>query len=105
MFLTLLAEAAPAAAPPVTDWLVALIVAVTPVVVGILSWAMKTYGHLIPSWLKPILATGLGAALAYLSGVVTANPILIAVIGMATIGLREIINQLGQALGLFQKKP
>jgi hypothetical protein len=89
--------------PPINDWLVALIVAVTPIVVAILSWVADRYKDGLPSWSKPIIATVLGSALAYLGSVVSDNPILIAVIGMASIGLREILVRLAQAVGFFPK--
>ncbi len=91
-------------APPVNDWLVSAIVALTPVVVAALVWLTEAFKSKIPSWLKPLLAMGLGALAAYLSGVVVDNVLLQAVIGLATIGLREIVVRLGQAFGYFPKK-
>ena len=100
--LNLFLQAVPVPAP-VNDWLVAAIVALTPVVVMILSWLTDTFKGKMPSWLKPLLATGLGAVLAYLGSVTVDSPLLVAIIGMATVGLREIIVRLGQAFGYFAK--
>ena len=88
---------------PVSSWLVAAIVALTPIVVMIIDWAFAQFGQDIPSWLKPILATALGALATWLAGVTFANPVYLALAGMATIGLREILDQLGQALGYVKK--
>lgn len=101
MLIALLAQVSP---PPFKDWTAAAIVAVTPVVIGIIAWVMENHGAAIPFWLKPLLASALGSAVAYLGTVVTGDPILIAIIGLATIGLREIIVRLGQATGLMARK-
>lgn len=90
--------------PPTNDWIVAAIVAITPVVVAALKWLAATYGNKLPSWLKPLLAMGLGALAAYLSGVVVGNPLAMAAIGLAVIGLREIVVQLGRVAGIFPPK-
>jgi hypothetical protein len=90
--------------PPINEWIIAAIVAITPVVVAGLKWLAATYVGKLPAWLKPILAMALGALAAYMSGVVVANPMLAAVIGMAVIGLREIVVQLGRALGMGTPK-
>jgi len=95
MLLNLFAQAVPV---PVNEWLLALIVAVTPVVVTILAWLTNQFKGKMPPWLKPLLATGLGALAAYLGAVASDNPLLMAVIGLASIGLREIVNQLNKAL-------
>lgn len=102
MLLNLFAQVEPVPVP-VKEWLVALIIAVTPVVVSVLAYVVNLFKSKMPSWLKPLLATGLGALAAYLGTVVSDNPLLMAAIGLAAIGLREIVNQLTKALGLTQK--
>jgi hypothetical protein len=84
---------------PVNDWLIALIIAVTPVLVMILDWGLNAIdaAHLLPSWAKPILATALGAALTYLSGITTDNALVMTAIGLAAVGLRQVIVWLGRA--------
>jgi hypothetical protein len=86
--------------PPINEWAVAAIVAITPVVVAILVWITDSFKKNIPSWLKPLVASGLGSLVIFLGSVVTDNPVLIAAIGLATVGLREVIVRLGDALGL-----
>lgn len=86
--------------PPINEWLVAAIVALTPVIVGILVWVTDSFKSSIPPWVKPLVATGIGSLITLLGTVVTDNPVLIAVIGLATVGLREVVVRLGDALGL-----
>ena len=97
MISLLLAQAAP---PPFKDWATAAIVALTPVVVAVLIFFVDQFKSKVPAWVKPLVATGLGALAAYLAGVVPSDPLLVAVIGLATVGLREIIARLTAATGL-----
>ncbi len=82
---------------PVSGWIVALIVAVTPVVLSVLDYLFTLFGAKIPSWLKPILAMALGAAATYLSGLSLADPMLAALVGLAVAGLRQVVTWLGRA--------
>ena len=88
---------------PYNDWIVAAIIALTPVFVTVLDWLLGKADSEIPSWVKPLLASGAGSLIAYLATLQSSDPILIAAIGLATIGLREIVNQFGQKVGLFRK--
>ena len=85
---------------PVSAWVVALVVAVTPVVVMVIDWLLSNFGAQIPALIKPILATALGALGSYLAGVNVADPVIMALIGLASIGVREIIDQLGKVTGV-----
>jgi hypothetical protein len=103
MLLTLFLQAPVPPVPvpvPINDWVIAAIVAFTPVVVAILDWVVSNFGSKMPSWLKPIVAIGLGALASSLAGIVTANPIVAALVGLAAIGLREIVSQLSKVTGL-----
>lgn len=87
---------------PYQEWILAAIVALTPVVVQILDWIVDQFKATMPSWLKPLLATALGAFATYLAGLTVGDPILAALVGLAAIGIREIVVRLGitKALGL-----
>lgn len=99
--INVLALTVPAA---VNEWLIAAIVALTPVVVMILKSVGEQFVDKIPSWIKPIVAMLIGALAAYLSGLTVANPLIGALIGLAVIGFREIVVQLGRAAGVFAPK-
>jgi hypothetical protein len=85
---------------PFQEWLIALVIAVTPVFVTVIDWLFTTFGAKIPSWVKPIVAVGLGAALSFLSTLVVANPLLAVVISLACAGIRQVIVWLGRAAGV-----
>lgn len=85
---------------PINEWLIALIVAVTPVVLSGIDWVFTQFGAKIPSWLKPPLAVGLGAAATLLSGLAVANPVLAALVGLAVAGIRQVVVWLGRAFKL-----
>ena len=83
-----------------TNWIVMAIVALTPVVLMVIDWAFGKFGTIIPSWVKPILVTGLGAVVTLLSGIVTADPLKVALIALACAGIRQIVVWLGRAANL-----
>ena len=83
---------------PVQDWIVAAIVALTPVGVAILKYGAGVVNKEIPSVLLPIIASAAGALVAYLSGLSLSDPVWLAVVGFATVGLREFIDQLKKAV-------
>jgi hypothetical protein len=85
---------------PVNDWLIALIVAVTPVVLSVIDYLFTLFGAKIPSWLKPILAMALGAAATFLAGLTIANPLIAALVGLAAAGIRQVIVWLGRAANI-----
>lgn len=103
MIEMLLAQVVPVPVP-MNDWIVGVIIAVTPIIVAVLKWIVTNFKAKLPSWLVPLIAMALGALAAYLGGLTVANPMLAAVIGMAVIGLREIVVELGRALGIFPAK-
>jgi len=102
MLLSLFAQVTPVVVPG-KEWLLLAVVALTPVVVTIIDWLATTYAGNIPPWIKPILATALGSALTYLGGLTTGDPLMIAVIGLAVAGIRQVVVHLGRAAGVFAK--
>ncbi len=95
MLLSLFAQAA-IAPPPFKEWGAALVVAVTPLVLVVLDWLFGQLSASIPVWLKPILVSIFSAGVTYLGGVVTSDILLLALIGLATAGLNELIQKLGE---------
>ena len=95
-------------AVPSTEWIVAAIVALTPVIVNIIVWFAQKYTPTIPAWIKQLVALGLSALATYLGGVVVADPMLAAVIALASLGIHALINEFSKATGikaaLFPKK-
>jgi len=82
---------------PFQEWLIALIVAVTPILLSIIDWLFTAFGAKIPSWAKPIAALALGTAASFLSSLVIANPALAALVGLAVAGIRQVVVWLGRA--------
>lgn len=77
-----------------------IITIVTPIAVPLLIAGVKYIAPKIPTWLLPILAPILGAVLTiitnYTAGA-TGNVLVAAVLGLAGVGVREIIDQLKPA--------
>lgn len=94
MILALLGQAS---VVPGKEWAVAAIIALTPVIVQIIDWLISQIEVDIPAWVKPTLSTALGSLLAWLGGVVTNDPLLIAAIGLATAGIRQVLVHFGRA--------
>lgn len=96
--IALFAQASPADIPaaPVAAWIVLAITGLTPVLVSFIGWLFDAFGSKLQPWLKPLLATGLGALGAFLAGITVTDPVKAALLGLATIGVREIVSQLGQ---------
>lgn len=89
--------------PPINDWVVAAIVALTPVLMSVIDWLAATYLRAIPAWAKPVIVSGLGAALTVLSGLSVTDPIQLALIGLACAGIRQVVVWFGRA-GLFGRR-
>ena len=80
-------------APP-TNWSLLIAVAVPAIIAGLKSWIPK-----MPTWMLPVLAPILGAALdlvMQLSGSPTSGVVNSALLGSAGVGLRELQDQLKQ---------
>lgn len=90
--------------PPVNEWLVALIIAVMPVLTQVVLYLFGLVSIKIPSWIKPILATALGFLALYLEGLAVSNPVLAALAAGAAVMLRQIVVKLGEALGYRDKE-
>lgn len=88
---------------PTHDWLVAAVVALTPVVVNILVYFVQMYTAQIPAWVKQLVALGGSTLVTYLGSLVVSDPLMVALVGLATLGLHAIINELGKATGLKAK--
>jgi hypothetical protein len=80
-------------APTATNTLIlTLIPVLVPLIVALAKWGVPK----LPTWILPILAPALGAALDYLSTLATgsaANPAVGALLGSAGVGLREVVDQ------------
>ena len=70
----------------------------TPIVVPFLVWAIRMVLPKIPRVALPILAMGLGSAIQWLSTLAgnVADPVAGALLGLAAVGAREIVNTLQQ---------
>lgn len=78
-----------------------LLLAMLPVIVPLLVSFGKWMVPKLPSWLLPILAPALGAAIDWIGAKVsggTASPVLALALGSAGVGLREIVDQIKQAI-------
>lgn len=103
---TLFAQVAPLASPAasavaaapaaINPWL-----GLIPLVVPILVTAVKSFVPKIPKLWLPVIAASIGLALAlfdHFTGALGGNPMAVAFLGAAGTGLREIYDQLKQAL-------
>jgi len=85
-----------ALAPTLNPWL-----GLIPLVVPILVTAVKSFVPKIPKLWLPVIAASIGLALAlfdHFTGALGGNPMAVAFLGAAGTGLREIYDQLRQAL-------
>lgn len=68
----------------------------TPIVVPLVIAGMKLLKPNIPTWLLPVIAGPLGALLDYINHLATGNDLnlsLAVVLGLAGVGVREVIDQ------------
>ena len=93
----LLAMFAQASVVPGKEWAVLAIVALTPVIVQIIDWGFSQIDADIPSWVKPTLSTALGSLLTYLANVAPNDPVVVALVGLATAGIRQVLVHFGRA--------
>ena len=92
-----LASIAVNAVVPGKEWAVAAVVALTPVIIQIIDWAATYYETAIPAWVKPIAASVLGAALTYFGGFTSGDPLVLALVGLAVAGIRQVLVHIGRA--------
>lgn len=85
---------------PTQDWIIAAIVALTPVVTNILVWVVQKYDVTVPAWIKQFLTLGLSALATYVGGLAVANPVAAALLAFAAVALHAIVNELSKATGL-----
>lgn len=89
------AQDAPPPIPVPPDWnaeLVAAIVALTPIVVRLIVIIGTFIVPAIPRIAVPFVAFALTSLAAYLTGLTSENPVIGALLGLAAIGLRELVK-------------
>ena len=85
---------------PTNDWIIAVIVALTPVLTNILVYFAEKYSPVIPAWIKQLLTVALSQLVAYIGGLTATDPVIAALLSLAAVALHSIINEWGKASGL-----
>ena len=84
-----------ATAPAATNWLLAIIPILTPMIIAVIKWGAPK----IPKAILPVLCPIIGAALdivGYYAGITPGTGIAGAVLGASGLWLRELIDQVGK---------
>ena len=87
----------PAPAPTtLTGLLLAVIPLLAPALVAAIKWLSEKFLGALPGWTLPILCSGLGELINYLSGVAggpTVSPVVAVLLGLAGVGLRHVAQR------------
>jgi hypothetical protein len=88
---------------PYNDWVVAAIVALTPILTNIIVYFVQLYSAKIPAWVKQVITFALSTLVTYIAGLTSTNPEIAALLAFFAVAVHAIINELSKASGLKAK--